>query len=230
MTTETTLAQVHAEGAATVHAAEQEAQEATALVEALEEKVRDGDDAVTPEELASARELGRFARLRAEAAQRKADRARQAARLAACEELRREIEQYADGSGERFAELLRDVETAVRAFIGAVEQRNTHLRTWRQRMHQLGVPAHRSPSVRPAEHGHLGHDPGNSELIAGRRRLRPTDPDRPLGVLLRRITDDYEAKHRQGLGPQIRLDLAALTYAHRVDPYAELAKIDEPDR
>ncbi|MFE5827535.1 hypothetical protein ACFQ7B_38075 [Streptomyces erythrochromogenes] len=58
-----------------VTSAEQEAAEAEQLLDALEEAVRDGNPEVTPQQLAEQRELGRFARLRAEAARRKADRA-----------------------------------------------------------------------------------------------------------------------------------------------------------
>ncbi|MEU3750579.1 MULTISPECIES: hypothetical protein [Streptomyces] len=65
MTTQTT----------TQAAAEQEAAEANALLAALEERVRDGDEGVTPQQLAEQRELGLFAHLRAEAAHRKAERA-----------------------------------------------------------------------------------------------------------------------------------------------------------
>ncbi|MFG2671162.1 hypothetical protein [Streptomyces sp. NPDC048445] len=62
-----------------VEQAAAEATEADALLAALEERVRDGDDTVTPDQLTSTRELGRFAKLRAEAARRKADRAAAAA-------------------------------------------------------------------------------------------------------------------------------------------------------
>ncbi|MFF3897919.1 hypothetical protein ACFYY3_33160 [Streptomyces sp. NPDC001812] len=55
--------------------ADAEAREADELLATLEERVRDGDDKITPQQLTEQRELGRFARLRAEAARRKADRA-----------------------------------------------------------------------------------------------------------------------------------------------------------
>ncbi|MEV0438968.1 hypothetical protein AB0I84_09410 [Streptomyces spectabilis] len=55
--------------------AEQHAADAEQTLAAMEERVRDGDEDVTPAQLAEARELGRFARLRAEAARRKAERA-----------------------------------------------------------------------------------------------------------------------------------------------------------
>lgn len=58
-----------------VTAAEQEAAEAVQLLDALEEAVRDGNPEVTPQQLTEQRELGRFARLRAEAARRKVERA-----------------------------------------------------------------------------------------------------------------------------------------------------------
>ncbi|HSX68660.1 hypothetical protein [Nocardioides sp.] len=55
-----------------VYDAQNEAEEAEALLEALEERVREGDESVSPDEIATAERLGRFARLRVEAARRKA--------------------------------------------------------------------------------------------------------------------------------------------------------------
>lgn len=49
-----------------------EAEEAHALVDTLLERVREGDESVTPEEIDSARKLAEFAELRGEAAERKA--------------------------------------------------------------------------------------------------------------------------------------------------------------
>ncbi|MEV0912697.1 hypothetical protein AB0I93_00095 [Streptomyces sp. NPDC049967] len=75
-----------------VEQAATEAAEADALLAALEERVRDGDDTVTPAQLASTRELGTFAKLRAEAARRKAS---QTAAAAAEQERAATIEQAA---------------------------------------------------------------------------------------------------------------------------------------
>ncbi|AWK08247.1 hypothetical protein DDQ41_04055 [Streptomyces spongiicola] len=75
MTTATTTTTDRPGTAPAVAQAEQEANEAEQLLAALEERVRDGDEHVTAQQLADARELGRFAKLRAEAARRKADRA-----------------------------------------------------------------------------------------------------------------------------------------------------------
>jgi hypothetical protein len=58
--------------------AEQEAAEAEQLLDALEERVRAGDDTVTPTQVEEARGLRRFAQLRREAAQRKAEAAKKA--------------------------------------------------------------------------------------------------------------------------------------------------------
>ncbi|MCZ9353220.1 hypothetical protein NGM36_26220 [Streptomyces mutabilis] len=55
--------------------AEAEATTAEQAAEALAERVREGDEQVTAEQLATAQQAGVFARLRAEAARRKADRA-----------------------------------------------------------------------------------------------------------------------------------------------------------
>ncbi|MEV5124301.1 hypothetical protein AB0K49_16150 [Streptomyces decoyicus] len=74
MTTTTATADQPGAGTA-AEQAEQEAAEAEQLLAALEERVRDGDEKVTAPQLAEARELGRFATLRAEAARRKAERA-----------------------------------------------------------------------------------------------------------------------------------------------------------
>ncbi|KPC91905.1 hypothetical protein [Streptomyces albus] len=73
--TATTPAADRPETAPAAEQAEHEATEAEQLLAALEERVRDGDEKVTAQQLADARELGRFAKLRAEAARRKADRA-----------------------------------------------------------------------------------------------------------------------------------------------------------
>lgn len=57
--------------------AEQETAEAEQLVTALEDRVMDGDDTVTPAQIEEARGLRRFAQLRREAAAKKAAKAKQ---------------------------------------------------------------------------------------------------------------------------------------------------------
>jgi hypothetical protein len=65
--------------------AQAEEVEAAALIESLEDRVRDGDDSVRPEELEKARGLWRFAQLRRTAAAKKAEQARHLERQNALE-------------------------------------------------------------------------------------------------------------------------------------------------
>ena len=61
-----------------VASAEREAAEAEALADALEERIRSGDDQVSAEELSTAKGLIGFAKLRVEAGRRKAEKHRKA--------------------------------------------------------------------------------------------------------------------------------------------------------
>ena len=72
----TTTRTAPADPAGDLAAAQREADEAARLAAALEERVRDGDDSVTAGEVDEAHKLSRFARLRREAAERKAAAAR----------------------------------------------------------------------------------------------------------------------------------------------------------
>lgn len=74
--TEPTAYRTPADPTGVLAAAETEADEAAHLAAALEERVRDGDDTVTAAEVDEAHKLSRFARLRKEAAERKAARAK----------------------------------------------------------------------------------------------------------------------------------------------------------
>ena len=62
--------------AAVASDAERVAGEAEALIAALEEKVKAGDESVSPEQIQAARDVSRFAKLRADGARRRAARAR----------------------------------------------------------------------------------------------------------------------------------------------------------
>lgn len=191
-----------------VQTAEQEAAEAEALIGALEQKVIDGDESVTVEQIEQQRGLSRFAKLRAAAAQRKAERHRQAARLRACDELRREVEESAANAGKKLAKLLRDAEKATRVFVEAMDERNRQLYGWHQRATELEVPVHTSPLLPPKCHAHLGRT-GNSGsasslgLIAGNRHVSLVDPvafvQRALsGVLSKTATGDLKAVTQGG--------------------------------
>ncbi|XVV05829.1 hypothetical protein ACQPW3_10735 [Actinosynnema sp. CA-248983] len=164
--------------AADVETAEQEAAAAEAETGALEERVLAGDESVTADAIEKQRGLSRFARLRAGAAARKAERAKQAARLKACDALRQEIEAHSPNTGPKLAKALRKAEAALAEVFRIEHERNQQVGAWRQRAVELGVPEHRTPFVPPAEHGHLGLHGRN--LIAGGRRLESVVDVEPL--------------------------------------------------
>ena len=156
-------------------AAVQEADEAAGLAAALEERVRDGDDSVTPEQIANARELGHFAQLRADATRRKADDAKRAARLVALADLKADIDAYHADNGDQAAALLDNAYKALTKFVDHVQDHTRRVTNWRQRMTELDVPPHNSPFTPPAEHGHLGRQPDGA-VIAGDTTHRTVTP------------------------------------------------------
>lgn len=145
MTTTTTAAPAaRPDAGAAVEQAEQEAAEAEQLLAALEERVRDGDEHVTAQQLADARELGRFAKLRAEAARRKADRA---AAAAAEQERAARLDQaavMAAPGGPLDADALTaayaTARDAVRAFVTASEAYNAAIGDTARLLAAAGVP------------------------------------------------------------------------------------------
>jgi hypothetical protein len=174
--------------------AEQEEREAAELVATLEEKVRDGDEAVTFEEVDKARGLLSFVRLRQEAARRKAAKAQEAARLAACEALNAEITELVKGDGQRFSEMLKTAVDALRAFHDSVEERNDKVREFRKRAEDLGIPEHKHTGPVPATHGGVrlatGGGPGlYGGVVVGRSRVDVVHADafanRAIGLLVR---------------------------------------------
>jgi hypothetical protein len=199
--------------------AEQDAAEAEALAEALAERVRDGQD-VTPEELANAEQLGRFARLRVDAARRQLDRARRAHYARQCAELAAEMDTHATHTGHQLAALLRTAEQAVVAFLDAADERNQQITTWRRRMTQLGVPQHTTPLAPPAEHARLGWS--DNGLHLGRRQLHRVSADQLLTGMLRHI----EATRRDHTGRQRTLHINTRT--DHANPYGYLAALDAP--
>ncbi|WP_067071592.1 hypothetical protein [Carbonactinospora thermoautotrophica] len=131
-----------------VNAAEAEAAEAAALVEALEERVRDGDESVTPEQIEQAKSLCGFAKLRVEAARRKAERARQkaaeAARRKAAAEVRERLSRYTD---EALAERYRDARDALRKLAAACHERNAAIGDCGMRLRSVGFADLDTPAL-----------------------------------------------------------------------------------
>lgn len=170
---------------ADVAQAEREATQAAEQVTTLEKRVVDGDEDVTPDEIEKAKSLSGFAKLRAEAIRRKAERTARADRLRACDELRAEIEAY-PGTSDKLAKMLAAAEKAIGAFAVAVDERNQIVEGWRRRMQDLGVPAHLNPLVPPASQGHIGLSQQGA-VIAGRRRMEPVNFDQWIVAMLDRI-------------------------------------------
>lgn len=88
----------------TVEDAEQEATEAESLATELEERVRQGDLSVTPDSIADAERLGKFARLRVEAAQRKADERRKTDARERAEEFKARLIEQAEANDAEVVE------------------------------------------------------------------------------------------------------------------------------
>lgn len=163
---------------ADVKAAEQEARDAENLVEALEARVVNGDDTVTPEDISNQEALSRFAKLRARSTANKAAKSKAAARLAACDSLNKDIQAHAKNEGPELAKLLKTAHDAIVAFTDAVESRNKTVAGYVARAHELDIPEHKWPIAPPAEHGRVGlrlsgslaHG-GSCGVIAGNRTI-----------------------------------------------------------
>lgn len=192
---------------ADVAQAERDVAQAAEQVTTLERRVVEGDEEITPDEIEKAKSLRGFAKLRAEAIRRKAERTARAKRLRAGDELRAEIEAYTTTAGPRLVKLLRSVEKAIDAFTAAVDERNQVTSGYFERMRDLGVPNHDNPLPLPsAEHAHLGIVPGADlgtggatprALAAGRRRVPVrVDADAHVTALIEAVRNRLERDAR----------------------------------
>lgn len=149
----TTPADEAAQAEAAYLAAEAEAVAADEAAEHLAERVREGDDRVTPEQLDTAQKAGKFARLRAEAAQRKArkaaERAEQARRQALTEQAVTLLDKQAAPAAVAAA-----YETARQALVALVAAVDRHDDTVTEAVRLL-AQADAPPSIRyeRVEHG-----------------------------------------------------------------------------
>lgn len=174
-----------------VRQAEQEAAEAETLAAALAERVRDGED-VSPEELDNAERLGRFARLRIEAAQRKVAKAREAERQEKLAELAAELRAH-ESDPDEFDQLLTNIETAVTAFAQACADRNAEVQRFRAQMTHLGVPSADGTGGRALakEHAHLGWSKHQGHVMVGDRSLRKIDAGPLVAAAVKRIGQQF---------------------------------------
>ncbi|WP_435285886.1 hypothetical protein [Streptomyces bacillaris] len=169
MTEHLTTAQATAD--TNVAAAVQEADEAAALAAALEERVRNGDDTVTPAQIANARELGTFAQLRADATRRQAEAAKRDARLADLEALKADIDAHTETTDP--GQLVDNIYEALLAYTQHFTAHNERVNQWRARMTELGVPKVMSTAQLSADDAHLGLN--GHDLYVGDTVYRPID-------------------------------------------------------
>ncbi|WP_322984639.1 hypothetical protein [Streptomyces sp. S584] len=169
MTENLTAARATADTA--VAAAVQEADEAANLAQALEERVRNGDDTITPEQIANARELGQFAQLRADATRRKAEQAKRAARLADLTQLKADIDAHTETTDTD--QLVDNIFEALLAYTQHFDAHNTRVNQWRARMTELGVPKVMSTAHLSADDAHLGRN--GHDLYVGDTVYAPVD-------------------------------------------------------
>jgi DNA-directed RNA polymerase subunit F len=184
--TDTTAEQVDHVTDADVASAEREASEAAALVNALEERVRDGDESITVEQIEQARSLGRFARLRAEATARKVERAKQRARRQLVDQARARILDLAEGAHPtntaEMARVFGKTRDAIRSALAelreAAETRNALISDAGNQAIAAGLAGDRDGT------GPYGMRGG--VMVAGLSRpvLDPVDPGRVLAAVL----------------------------------------------
>lgn len=217
----------------TVAEAEQEALEAQQLFDTLTEKVRDGDPAVTVDQLAAQKELAAFAELRVEAAKRRhlgaqaTDRARAA--IAAAE--------AADGLLEPASiapvlEAVTNAAAAIAALVAAVDTRNARLAEAGTTLRDVNAEMLRAGANGPwptAEYGARGNE--RSVTVVGRGHVHRLGPGQIAAAALlvgfHDATDPTEAERqaRELLGgltdAQVRKlgeDLPGLADAWRITP------------
>ncbi|WP_052874790.1 hypothetical protein [Streptomyces sp. NBC_01439] len=206
------------ETGAAIEQAEQEATEAEQLLAALEERVREGDEQVTADQLAGARELGRFAKLRAEAARRKADRAAaDAAERQRADLLARAAAMTAPGGpldADSLAATYAAARDAIRTFVTASEGYNDAIGDAARLLAAAGIPdstSHAAPGS--AAVARWGTD---AFRMADGRSFSPTGTALRLAVLL----DDLDGEFGgipAGIGhpPFVRTPLAEQAYRGR---------------
>ncbi|RPK93778.1 hypothetical protein [Streptomyces sp. ADI98-10] len=179
-----------------VAAAVQEADEAANLAAALEERVRNGDDTITPEQIANARELGNFAQLRADATRRQAEDAKRDARLADLTQLKADIDAHTESTDTD--QLVDNIYEALLAYTQHFTAHNERVNQWRARMLELDVPKVRGAIDLHTEHAHLGLN--GHDLYVGDTVYGPVDHKGQMAYQLEQLgaAVRYIATHPTG--------------------------------
>lgn len=159
----------------------------------LEEAVREGDTAITAEQLAVARERDRLAELEAEAAVRAEQQAEATAHQTAVDRLRADIDGM-PGNASQLQELADKATEALSALIAALQERELAVRALAMRAAQLGITEMRyDGQVRSSSGLGWRRSGGSTILIKDGRRLTVQTPHR----LLTRVVHD--ARTARGL-------------------------------
>ncbi|WP_017577171.1 hypothetical protein [Nocardiopsis kunsanensis] len=186
--------------------ADNEAAEADRRVEDLEEQVRNGDDTITADHIEQQRGLSRFAKLRAEAARRKAARNQAKQRRRDIDAVAADIDAQGDDTA-RLIELRNQAESAIEAFAAACEERNQWVRHTAARLRSLDVPARNEGEP----------DPSGATWHTGAVGAQVTTPNARFDEIKTgaHIADAvHQVARRHGGLPAGGKDLDALTYNH----------------
>lgn len=186
--------------------ADNEATEAARLVEELEEQVRNGDTTITPDQIEQQRGLSRFARLRAEAARRKAERDQAKQRRNDINAVVADIDAHTDDTA-RLVELRHQAEAAVEAFVTACEERNQWVRSTAGRLRTLDVPAQNQGEPDPSGVGWTAGS-GGAVVITPNGRINEVKTGRHVADIVHQVAG------RHGNLPVGGADLRTLTYRH----------------
>lgn len=140
--------------------ARQEAAEAAELAATLEEQIRDGDDSITAADLAEAESLGKFAQLRAEAAERKVKETKRSAAIAASKKLAKDLENVDDSDAALVDAWVATVD-ALRALNAAAAARKDRIWEFINEIDQVKGQLNRDAGVDIDSAGILGPKYGN---------------------------------------------------------------------
>lgn len=139
----------------TVEDAEQEARDAEALALQLEERIRSGDETVTPDDLAEAERLSKFARLRIDAAKRKAAERRKTAALEEAEAFKARLLEQAAAKDSSVVDAWSALVAALRRVAAVAEERWAIVDAHVRERSKVGLRVREDAGVELAELGVL---------------------------------------------------------------------------
>ncbi|MEU1303327.1 hypothetical protein [Streptomyces shenzhenensis] len=165
-------------------------------LEELEERVRSGDDAVTPEDIERARGLARFAQLRREAAEKRAEAARQAAEQKAADDAVAAAHDALGGthSIERIAALYAAADEAMRALLDGCADRNQAIMQTVSGLQPALVLGH--PAVTAS---HISERTNAYVVLDGNLHgMGDSQPGSLVAHLVKHLAADYDGLHVPG--------------------------------